>query len=410
MANISPFAFFQLLDNNGDPLSGGKLYTYEAGTSTPKITYTSEDESTANANPIILDSGGRADVWLAEGEYKFVLTDSSDNAVDTIDNVVGSSAGARVYYSITGTTSITSVYNDARIFANGTLTLSLLPAADAEEGFEFVVKNVGSTNVTIDPDASETINGSATFTLPPNESVAVFCNGTTWFTTYELGDNTVTTAKIADSSVTKQKIEDIADYKVLGNVSGSANAPAEVSILDEDDMSSDSPTSLATQQSIKAYVDAAGSVINISSVVKTDTYTHSSGTTFTDITDLSITVTPQSTSSKFLIVAMLNVGTNTGTNNWAAIKAVRNSTDIGIGDAAGSRVRATASADPTDLNNVVPVTVVVQDAPATVSSTTYKLQIASQAAGESYINRTGSDTDSGVSTRTASTMLLIEYK
>jgi len=74
-------------------------------------------------------------------------------------------------------------------------------------------------------------------------------------TTAKISDSNVTTAKIADSNVTKAKIENLADYKVLGNVSGGAAAPAEVAILDEDDMVSDSDTALATQQSIKAYVD-----------------------------------------------------------------------------------------------------------------------------------------------------------
>ena len=76
-------------------------------------------------------------------------------------------------------------------------------------------------------------------------------------TTAKIADSNVTTAKIADSNVTKAKIENLADYKVLGNVSGGAAAPAEVAILDEDDMVSDSDTALATQQSIKAYVDAS---------------------------------------------------------------------------------------------------------------------------------------------------------
>jgi hypothetical protein len=74
-------------------------------------------------------------------------------------------------------------------------------------------------------------------------------------TTAKLNDSAVTTAKIADANVTKAKIENLSDYTVLGNVSGSAAAPAEVSILDEDDMSSDSAAAVATQQSIKAYVD-----------------------------------------------------------------------------------------------------------------------------------------------------------
>ena len=60
--------------------------------------------------------------------------------------------------------------------------------------------------------------------------------------------------RIKDSGVTKAKIENVANMKVLGNTSGSATAPQEVAILDEDNMTSDSATSLATQQSIKAYV------------------------------------------------------------------------------------------------------------------------------------------------------------
>jgi len=73
--------------------------------------------------------------------------------------------------------------------------------------------------------------------------------------TAKIADDAVTTAKIAASNVTKAKIENVSNMTVLGNTSGSAAAPEEVNILDEDDMSSDSATALATQQSIKSYVD-----------------------------------------------------------------------------------------------------------------------------------------------------------
>ena len=82
-------------------------------------------------------------------------------------------------------------------------------------------------------------------------------------TTGKIGASAVTTAKLANSTtttdgVTFSKIRYIDNLKVIGNVSGGATTPSEVSILDEDNMSSNSATSLATQQSIKAYVDSGG--------------------------------------------------------------------------------------------------------------------------------------------------------
>ena len=83
----------QFFTNNGVPLSGGKLYTYAAGTTTPAATYTSSSGVTAHANPIVLDSGGRVpggETWLTDGtSYKFLLKDSNDVLIATYDNIVG---------------------------------------------------------------------------------------------------------------------------------------------------------------------------------------------------------------------------------------------------------------------------------------------------------------------------------
>jgi VCBS repeat-containing protein len=88
--NLTPPLRFQEFDSNGDPLSGGLLYSYAAGTTTPQATYTSSSLGTPNANPVVLDSAGRAAVWLDPSlSYKFVLKDSGGSTIYTEDNVIG---------------------------------------------------------------------------------------------------------------------------------------------------------------------------------------------------------------------------------------------------------------------------------------------------------------------------------
>lgn len=90
--NIAPQPKLQFFDANGAPLSGGKLYTYAAGTTTPLASYTNYGGGTANANPVILDSRGEASVWLGTGMYKMVLKTSTDVEVWTVDNLNGADA------------------------------------------------------------------------------------------------------------------------------------------------------------------------------------------------------------------------------------------------------------------------------------------------------------------------------
>jgi len=82
-----PYAKIQFFDRNGKPLASGKLYTYVAGTTTPKSTFTSMSGA-ANTNPVILDAAGRADVWLdATTSYKFILKDRNDVQQWSVDSV-----------------------------------------------------------------------------------------------------------------------------------------------------------------------------------------------------------------------------------------------------------------------------------------------------------------------------------
>lgn len=87
MATLTQSAKQQFFDANGNPLAGGKLYTYAAGTTTPLATYTDSNGGTPNTNPIVLDSRGEANVWLGSAVYKFKLTTSTDVELWTVDNI-----------------------------------------------------------------------------------------------------------------------------------------------------------------------------------------------------------------------------------------------------------------------------------------------------------------------------------
>lgn len=89
---LSPFGNSQFVDTNGNPLSGGKINTYLAGTSTPATTYTTNLGTVAQANPVVLNARGLPanPIWLGNDvSYKFVLTDSADTVLMTVDNLVG---------------------------------------------------------------------------------------------------------------------------------------------------------------------------------------------------------------------------------------------------------------------------------------------------------------------------------
>jgi hypothetical protein len=97
----------QLFDDSGNVLTGGKIYTYEAGTTTPLASYTSSAGNIAHPNPIILNAAGRVptgEIWLDYAElYKFVVTTSADVLIATYDNVGGSFNASPIIANFTGT-------------------------------------------------------------------------------------------------------------------------------------------------------------------------------------------------------------------------------------------------------------------------------------------------------------------
>lgn len=109
----------QFFDSNGDPLNGGKLYTYEAGTTTNKSTYQDDAGASAHANPIILDSAGRvsAEVWGTTGAYKLKLDNSLDSSIWTRDDIVGFNDTAETSASEWIASGLTPTYIGATSFS-----------------------------------------------------------------------------------------------------------------------------------------------------------------------------------------------------------------------------------------------------------------------------------------------------
>jgi len=119
--SLSPPPKLQFFDANGDPLVGGLLYTYVAGTTTPLTSYTDSTGISANTNPIVLDSRGEAYVWLGTASYKLALYTSAGVLIWTVDNirVIGLGVTVLDYVGTGSQTAFFSADNVAAIYING---------------------------------------------------------------------------------------------------------------------------------------------------------------------------------------------------------------------------------------------------------------------------------------------------
>jgi hypothetical protein len=198
---LSPFAGAgaQFFTDDGSVLSGGKIYTYAAGTTTPQTTYTSILGTSANSNPIILDSGGRLpeDMWLDQGlKYRFVLKDSCDVQLGEYDDIAGindistetvpwsivtGTPTTLAGYGITNALTSTQIANIYAPLASPTFTGTpnipdnATPNVNHAIGYRDAPQNANTGNYTLvlaDRGKSILMNGtSLTLTIPANSAV-----------------------------------------------------------------------------------------------------------------------------------------------------------------------------------------------------------------------------------------------
>lgn len=115
MASLMPQGKQQYFDSNSNELSGGRVYTYAAGTSTPLATFSDAAGAVPNTNPVVLNARGEATIFWADSSYKVVLKDASDVEIWSQDNL------RLTQYTTTGETVTAAL--DARLPEIGTYAL-----------------------------------------------------------------------------------------------------------------------------------------------------------------------------------------------------------------------------------------------------------------------------------------------
>lgn len=195
----------QFFDDNGNVLSGGKIYTYVAGTSTAATTYTDYTGGTAHTNPIILNSAGRVstgEIWvLNNNSYKFIVKTSADVTIATYDNII----------SGIGTNSVTT-----NMIVDGAITTTKIADASVTPA----KLSAGHPTWTTGGNLSTTGNMSVTGTFTSTGNIFGNLDSTVTGTTQTAGDNStkIATTAYVDRLATAVQLQPIS----VGSVSAGA--------------------------------------------------------------------------------------------------------------------------------------------------------------------------------------------
>ena len=150
-----------------------------------------------------------------------------------------------------------------------------------------------------------------------------------------------------------------------------------------------------------AAANPVSKIAQVISVTKTDTFSTAS-TSYTDVTGVSVAITPSLATSKVFVICSINYA-NAGAG---FVQLMRDSTAISIGDASGSRTRSSGGGQ-TAVTQFNTITIAYLDSPATTSATTYKMQVRTES-GTVYINSTTNQDNASYSGTAASNITVME--
>lgn len=147
-------------------------------------------------------------------------------------------------------------------------------------------------------------------------------------------------------------------------------------------------------------------IVQVVTANKTSAFTTTSST-FTDITGLSVSITPTSATSTILILSSFMVGCDPTTTS-GFFRLMRGSTAIDVGDAAGSRIQATNDITAINGDKQAVGNIMFIDSPATTTATTYKIQVSSPGSTTVAIGASSTDTNSAGRSRTVASITVME--
>jgi hypothetical protein len=374
MAVLTPQPKMQFTTAAGVPLSGGKVYTYIAGTTTPQATFTDYTGATPNPNPVILDSRGEANIWLGGALYKFKLTDANDVEIWTVDYI--SAPTSSVSAVLSGNVTIDSDTPGPALKITQTGTGPVLRVQDSADpdATPFIIDNAGNVGIgTPTPSAQLEATGTArlgslTLTSTPLP-VASGGTGAVDPATARANLGTAASGAVTGSGLT------MATARLLGRTTAGTGAVQEITAGVGLSLSAGNLAAAPGTIVDRAYTETTTYTTVTASIPLDDTIPQN--TEGTQI--LSASITPKTVTNRVRARVVVRGLIQDSANRQGAVCLFRG---------AGADAIAATSANLYSAGAQIAQTVVLEfeDSPASTSAQTYNVRVGPSGGGTMYVN------------------------